>query len=86
MNAVNVEQEILDQERMADSKKDLTRTKSAKMVVRENEQTTLYKPQERKLPRETHVIVGMFPNVQNTKLQVDADSENNSASIAIHIP
>ena len=45
------------------------------------------------------VIIGMFPNVQNSKLQVDADSETcvhtetqqnlrvkKTASIAIHIP
>ena len=50
---------------------------------------------------EFHVLIGMFPNVQNSKFQVDANSEttrvckhtaksadekNNSASIAIHIP
>ena len=39
--------------------------------VRDSEQTTLYKTSR----KEKNVMLGMFPNVQNSKLQVDADSE-----------
>ena len=63
--------------------------------VRDSEQTTLYTTSR----KESNVMIGMFPNVQNSKLQVDADSETsvrthtakiayekkNAATVAIHI-
>ena len=43
-------------------------------VSQESERTALHKLQEKKLPKGI-VIIGMFPNVQKSKLQVDADWE-----------
>ena len=45
-----------------------------------SEQTTLHKLQEWKLPKvKFHVITGMLPNVQHSKIQANADSETSEA-------